>query len=496
MKTSIPILCTAALLPLLNVIARAQENPAPTAPAAEAPAQTDMQKWLATTDAQWQGAFKRDVADVYETELNKVKLQYLTSLDDGIKKASAANDLNGALALRKEQKRFGDTNVFLEKDEEGDAALVKAVRAAIRAQLAQLQTKNAARAKALLAKYDPVLAKAQAQLTQRGQLDDALLVKTKREEVAAAWLGAAAKAASGGEPPSGDTPAIPAVGGPEKPGNDQPLAEFLPRTKWLMYGRNDRVVEFHNDGKFVLDDWTQQGLAAEWKANGPNQVTVTITSDKFKNLTATLNFDETRSWFTGTDLDKTRKITKSPRISGAAPAEATTATAGTGKNLLKNPNFEQGTNGWELVAFGKKGTMAVDKKETHNGKPSLRITNSAGDLTFVRQKVIGKPNTHYLLSGYIMTKDVEPEKAGKDWGACLMVGFTAEVYVGQTQAKARGGKSAYIQETKQWTKIAVDFTSGSKTELPVGAALGYYNENVIGTAWFAELSLVEIGHQK
>ena len=77
-----------------------------------------------------------------------------------------------------------------------------------------------------------------------------------------------------------------------------------------------------------------------------------------------------------------------------------------------------------------------------------------------------------------------------------MVGFTAEVRVGQSQSKARGGKSASIQKTKQWTKITVDFTSGSKTELPVGAALGYYNENVTGTAWFSELSLVELGHKK
>ena len=387
MKTSIPILCTAALLPLLNVIARAQENPAPTAPAAEAPAQTDMQKWLATTDAQWQATFKRDVTDVHEADLNKVKLQYLSALEEGIKKASAAGDLDGAVALRNEQQRFGDTQLFPEQDEADDTAVVKRLRTTVRAQLAKLNTEKATRSKALHAKYDQVLASGQTQLTRQGRLDDATAVKKKRDEVATAWL-----------------PATPA--------------------------------------KAVA-------AAEEPKAQPP------------------------------------------------APAEGETPKhEAAGRNLLKNPNFEQGTNGWELVAFGKKGTMAVDKKETHNGKPSLCITNPEGGLTFVRQKVIGKPNTHYLLSGYIMTKDVEPEKAGKDWGACLMVGFTAEVYVGQSPSKARGGKSAYIQKTKQWTKIAVDFTSGSKTELPIGGALGYYNENVLGTAWFSDLSLVEIGHQK
>ena len=190
MKTSIPIFCTAAVLSFLTITVRAQDNPAPPAAAAatDAPAQTEMQKWIATTDAQWQATFKRDVTDVHEADLKKVMAQYLSALDEGIKKASAANDLKGALALRNEQTRFGDTNVFLEKDEEGDAAPVKAVRAAIRVQLAQSDAKNAARAKALHAKYDQVLTQAQTQLTKAQRLDDAQIVQTKRDEVKAAWI--------------------------------------------------------------------------------------------------------------------------------------------------------------------------------------------------------------------------------------------------------------------------------------------------------------------
>ena len=173
----LPFLLLAACI----ACAQAQDN-------AAAPAQAEMQKWIATTDAQWQAVFKRDVTDVHEAELNKVKLQYLTSLETGIAKASGANDLNGAVALRNEQKRFGDTNVFPEKDEAADAASVKQLRTAIRAQLAKLEKDTAARTRALHAKYDAVLAQAQTQLTQRQRLDDALLVKTKRDEVAAAWL--------------------------------------------------------------------------------------------------------------------------------------------------------------------------------------------------------------------------------------------------------------------------------------------------------------------
>ena len=132
--------------------AQAQDNATP--PAATEPAQTEMQKWIATTDAQWQAAFKRDVADVHETELVKVKLQYLTSLETAISKASGASDLDGALALRNEQKRFADTKDFPEQDDAADAASVKQVRAPIRTQLARLEKDRATHAKALHAKYD------------------------------------------------------------------------------------------------------------------------------------------------------------------------------------------------------------------------------------------------------------------------------------------------------------------------------------------------------
>ena len=180
---------TCALLLALVANIHAQENAAP-------PPQSEMQKWIATTDAQWQAAFKRDVSDVHETELGKVKLQFLTLLEAAITKASGAGDLDGAVALRNEQKRFGDSNVFPEQDIADEAASVKQLRAGIRVQLARVDKDNAARTKALHVKYDQVLAQAQTQLTQRQRLDDALLVKAQRDEVAAAWITPAIKSAN------------------------------------------------------------------------------------------------------------------------------------------------------------------------------------------------------------------------------------------------------------------------------------------------------------
>ena len=175
---------------LAAVIAAAQDTPAP-APAADAAAaqpQSEMQKWIATTDEGWQAVFKRDVTDLHLTELEKLKQQYVAALDAAVTKASTAGDLDGALALRDEEKRFAGTNLLPEQDEATDGATVKQIRVAVRAQIAKLEKENAARTKALHAKYDALLADAQARLTQAQRLDDALLVKAKREQVAAAWV--------------------------------------------------------------------------------------------------------------------------------------------------------------------------------------------------------------------------------------------------------------------------------------------------------------------
>jgi len=96
---------------------------------------------------------------------------------------------------------------------------------------------------------------------------------------------------------------------------ERDLKEFLPGTKWLMYNWKDRVIEFRKDGKFELEDWKRQGITAEWSVTGVDQVTVRVTSQKFRNLTAVFNFDRDRTSFTGHDLDKKREVTKSPRIS-------------------------------------------------------------------------------------------------------------------------------------------------------------------------------------
>lgn len=149
-------------------------------------------------------------------------------------------------------------------------------------------------------------------------------------------------------------------------------------------------------------------------------------------------------------------------------------------NLLTNGSFEKGIEGWILNAHEKIGQATIDQKEKHGGKPSLRLENPSGDDTFLKQKVIVKPNTKYRLSGYIKTKDVQTVKReGKD-GASLAMG---------------GGfvKTPPVVKTKSWTKVTHEFATGAETEIEVGPRLGFFSALTAGTAWFADLSLDELG---
>lgn len=201
------------LLSLLFAAATASAETGAVSPAPVAPA-ASTQNWMAATDLQWKAAFKRDVTDIYDSELAKLKKQYAASLEAGISKAGAAGDLDGALALRNEQKRFADAGNILGEDEATDPAAAKRIRSAARAEFARLEKDRATRAKALQIKYDNVLAQAQVQLTQHQRFDEALLIKTKRDEVAKEWLGETAAVAPVGavEPAKpAATPASPAA---------------------------------------------------------------------------------------------------------------------------------------------------------------------------------------------------------------------------------------------------------------------------------------------
>jgi len=154
----------------------------PVAPNAE------MQKWLASVEAQWQPMFDRQVTAPCDVEMARAQQQYWSTIELNQATASSDGDLDMALMWRKERERFIAERNVPATDEEKMPWAMKQGRAAWRAWAAKIEKQRAEAAKVVFARFDQVLAQAQTQLTQQQRIDDALLVKSKREEIAAAWL--------------------------------------------------------------------------------------------------------------------------------------------------------------------------------------------------------------------------------------------------------------------------------------------------------------------
>jgi hypothetical protein len=153
-------------------------------------------------------------------------------------------------------------------------------------------------------------------------------------------------------------------------------------------------------------------------------------------------------------------------------------------NLLKNPAFENGLEGWEFSAWKDKVAKAVpDPKVTHDGRPGIRIDHPNATDSHIAQVVTLKPNTRYRLSGWIKTENVvKPEIADQRPGE---EGASLGILGGYVKSKS-------VLATQDWTRVSLEFTTDAKTEVKLGPRLGHYGKKVTGTAWFADLSLVEI----
>jgi len=157
------------------------------APSATPKPATEVEKWFAQVDGPQEKAFQKQVLKPFEAGVADLRLRYLASLDAAIAKASAGGRLAEALVWRKERQAF-ERAQNVATDDAGTPSSVQASRAAFRRQLTRLNLDRTAKAKALLAEYDAILAKNQTLLTQRQRLDDALLLKNERDEIALEWL--------------------------------------------------------------------------------------------------------------------------------------------------------------------------------------------------------------------------------------------------------------------------------------------------------------------
>ena len=164
-------------------------------------------------------------------------------------------------------------------------------------------------------------------------------------------------------------------------------------------------------------------------------------------------------------------------IASAALLSAAENPAGAPPNLLKNGSFENGMEGWTLFSWDKLGTAVVDHDEMHAGHASVRIEKVVGDDDVLQQNVSLKPSTRYRLSGWIKVKK---DAKAAELSASLNVSDATD-------------KPEFVSNTSSWTHVSRDFSTGAKPNLRVGPRLGYHGAKATGTAWFTEISLVELG---
>ena len=158
--------------------------------------------------------------------------------------------------------------------------------------------------------------------------------------------------------------------------------------------------------------------------------------------------------------------------------------AGQAPNLLKNPTFEKGTESWAFSAWRDRVAKAVkDPNVTHVGHSSIRIDQPKATDSSLTQAVTLKPETRYRLSGWIKTNNVvkpaiEKQRPGEEGASLTILGGYE--------------KTASVIGTEDWMHVSMDFTTKAKTDLKLGPRLGHYGKLVTGTAWFADISLVEL----
>jgi hypothetical protein len=173
----------------LPVAAATPEPRLPVTPAPAEPTPSEVEKWLAQVEASFTPAYERDVVEPFAGAAAKLREQYLAALDGQIAVLGKAQQIEAAIVLRDERVRVAGGQSPHEAALPADASpWLRTLRENWQKAFAKIDAERFARAKAAHARYDAVLAQNQTALTQRQRLEDALLLKRKRDELAAAWL--------------------------------------------------------------------------------------------------------------------------------------------------------------------------------------------------------------------------------------------------------------------------------------------------------------------
>ena len=193
--TPVPIpVVSAPPPPAVVVEPKMPEPPVVTAPPPEVPSpgakgSAQVVQWLAQVESQFTAQYQSEAAGPFEKAVATLRAQYLEQVERGSTAATKAGKLDDSLAWRNEQARLtAGRQPHDAPDEPTDPAPLRQLRENWRKAFAKLDTERFAKAKAAHQRFDALLDRGQIGYTQMGRLDDAVLLKAKRDEIRAAWL--------------------------------------------------------------------------------------------------------------------------------------------------------------------------------------------------------------------------------------------------------------------------------------------------------------------
>jgi putative membrane-bound dehydrogenase-like protein len=150
-----------------------------------------------------------------------------------------------------------------------------------------------------------------------------------------------------------------------------------------------------------------------------------------------------------------------------------------GPNLLDDPSFEKGLQGWKFrnysgPADAVDAAIETDTKHVRTGKNSFRLGSKAGHDTSYHRPLQLEAGKQYRLSAWIQTEGIQGA-----YGAML------NIHELQKQAKTEP-----ISGTSEWKESAISFTVPRSGTFTLNCLLGGWGKSK-GTAWFDDISLTE-----
>ena len=144
-------------------------------------------------------------------------------------------------------------------------------------------------------------------------------------------------------------------------------------------------------------------------------------------------------------------------------------------------------NAWRLMQWwGRRQERNPASYVTDPRRPpgtfALKLSASGASDTFLEQTVEVKPDTNYLVSGWVKTENVRMYEK-KTLGAHLSI-FNPNEFRPHSQSVSA--------TTDDWTYLSLSFHSGDFTHVNVGPRLGNTLTTASGHAWFDDLCFVEL----